>query len=354
MIEKLTPEQEVKLPFYRDMWLSDFFNYRLLPTYEEVKESMEELYEFCGFSKPEVLLVSSPLQCQVEARKLTGDADTYHAFSSYGNYSDISWLAFYYFFQEECGIGHKDLNKVIKWAKTAYTSIQLEKACIVSKFPTKILRNETNEMHSIEESAISWEDGYELFYINGKNISKENFHAINNKNFSMKTFLELPNEEDKSVCIEMMQLKYGDDYLYEFFSENLKEVDTFVDKKEDKYLEGTTKGMNVGVYTLYKGEINGENVAYVRCYCPSTDRMFFLGVDDNHTKAKDAIASLYRVPKVLSKHIDYVQRQGERFSTVFTEEGSKILNSLKQQKNSEIEYTTISGDEYFSKMRYEY
>jgi len=351
MLKELTPEQEVKLPLYRDMWINDFFNYRLQPTYEEVEKNMSDLYKFSGFSKPRVLLVDSPNECQVVARKETG-VDAYHSFSSYGNYSDISWASFYYFFQEECGIKHKELNRVIQWAKSSYSSIQLEGLCIVSKFPTKILRNENNEMHSLEESAIKWKDGYELFFINGKAISKENFEAINNKTFNLSTFFNLSNEEDKSTCIEMIQLKYGDEYLYEFFAESLKIVDTFIDEKEDEYLEGTTRGMNVGVYTLFKGQINGENISYVRCYCPSTDRMFFLGVDNTHTNAKDAIASLYRVPKSLLKHIKYIQRQGERFSTVFTKEGARILEDLKNQ--SEIEYTTIPGDEYFSKMRYEF
>ena len=30
------------------------------------------------------------------------------------------------------------------------------------------------------------------------------------------------------------------------------EVDTFVHKKNEKYLEGTKKGMNIGVYTLFR------------------------------------------------------------------------------------------------------
>lgn len=133
----------------------------------------------------------------------------------------------------------------------------------------------------------------------------------------------------------------------------MQEVDTYIDKKEEKYLIGTTGGMNVGVYTLLKGKVNEEEeVSYVRCYCPSTDRMFYLGVDNTQKNAKDAIASLYRVPKKLLHHIKYIQRQGERFSTVLTESGDSVRKTMVEEDYQDT--ITISGNEYFLKMRYEY
>ena len=140
--------------------------------------------------------------------------------------------------------------------------------------------------------------------------------------------------------------------MYRFLSKVIKPVDTYKDVKDERFLEDTTKGMNVGVYTLMKGNLNYIEYSFVRCYCPSTDRMFILGCDPKHNKAKDAIASLYRLPKKLIKHINYIQRQGERFSTVLTEEGKKLLKDLN--KNDLEDLTHISGDLYFSKMQYEY
>jgi len=80
--------------------------------------------------------------------------------------------------------------------------------------------------------------------------------------------------------------------------------------------------------------------------------MFFLSVDPVHKNAKNAIASLYRIPEKLKGYIKYIQRQGERFSTVFTDEGNAVLSSLAKEDIENL--TTISGNEYFSKMRYEY
>jgi hypothetical protein len=149
-----------------------------------------------------------------------------------------------------------------------------------------------------------------------------------------------------------MEEKLGSEYLFRFISNNLKEVDTYTDKKNKKYLEGTTGGMNIGVYTLFKGSVNNIDLAFVRCYCPSTDRLFFLCVNPENTNAKDAIASLYRVPKKLKDEIKYIQRQGERFSTVFTDIGNKILDNMDESDVSDL--SPISGDAYFKLMRYEY
>ena len=80
--------------------------------------------------------------------------------------------------------------------------------------------------------------------------------------------------------------------------------------------------------------------------------MFFLGVSPEHTKADDAIASLYRVPAGLENEIKYIQRQGERFSTVFTETGKKKIKSMSEK---DIQKTvTLGGSRYFSLMQYEY
>lgn len=80
--------------------------------------------------------------------------------------------------------------------------------------------------------------------------------------------------------------------------------------------------------------------------------MFFLCVSPDNTTAKDAIASLYRVPKKLIGEIKYIQRQGERYSTVFTDAGKELLNSLTQEDISDL--VPVTGDQYFSQLKYEY
>jgi len=240
-----------------------------------------------------------------------------------------------------------------------YSAIFSELVCVVSKYPKMVHRNPNNDLHNINGCAVEWSNltdntSFECFYINGFNIPKDIFYKIKLKEYTVEEFFNEHNEEIKSSAIALMQECFGDSYIVDFFSKNLKEIDTYVDKKTEDKLIGTTKSMNIGVYTLFKGKISNVEISYVRCYCPSTDRMFFLGVENKHTNAKDAIASLYRVPKKLKQHIKYIQRQGERFSTVFDELGTKMLKE-KQLNQSDIQdVISITGDEYFSKMQYEY
>ena len=273
-------------------------------------------------------------------------------FASYGSIWDYGWVSFYDFFIQSGIITNNDFDKFKELLQSGiYDMIQLNGFCIVSELPNKITRN-GELLHNIGDYAIQFRDGYGQHYVNGRFVPENYFNLIVNGNYSIEDFTREENEEYKSACIALMQEKYGDEYIVNFFREYLSEVDTYVDKKDPKFLEGTTKGMNVGVYTLFKGTLNGENIAYVRCYCPSTDRMFFLGVDDSMNTAKDAIASLYRLPKKLIPHIKSISRQGERYSTILTEEGK---SKLKQMSESEIaDVAGLSGSDYFSKIKYEF
>lgn len=182
----------------------------------------------------------------------------------------------------------------------------------------------------------------------------EKVEKIERNEFTAKEFFEIRNEEVKSNIIRWIQTVHGDEAVYQLFKEVMSKVDEYVDKKDSKFLEGTTNSTNIGVYTLFKGNIDEFEIAYVRCYCPSTDRMFFLGVDPTHTKAADAIASLCPIPSMLIDKVQYIQRQGEKFSIVFDEETTQKLEKGEIPRDELLEYTYPSGEFYFSKMRYEY
>ncbi|MCF3107288.1 hypothetical protein LL912_00715 [Niabella sp. CC-SYL272] len=280
----------------------------------------------------------------------------YHASSWYGNVGDYGWVAYMdYFFQMK--MIHSDREDDFNTFKNlllsgVYDMIQFEGLCIVSDMPTVILRNETGRLHSVDRPAIEFRDGTCYHYIHGVAISPDLWLKLSKKEYTFTDFMSERNEEVKSACLAFMDEKWGSEYLFRFISDHLKEVDTYVDKKDDVYLVGTTRGMNIGVYTLFKGELNDIRLAFVRCYCPSTDRMFFLCVDPSNSNAKDAIASLYRVPRKLQSEIKYIQRQGERYSTVFTEKGRGILKSLSNDDISDL--THLPGKQYFSLLKYEY
>lgn len=275
--------------------------------------------------------------------------------STYIGWSNFGWVSFYDYFTQINVINQEDFNNYQKLIESnVFETFEFEKVVFAVKPPVKIHYNEEKLSHNIEGASVIFGDGTEYFSVNGFGITKELFTKLYDKTYTTMEFFSEENEEIKSAVIAFIQARDGETGVYDFFKENLKLVDTYTDVKDASRMVGTTNSQNIGVYSLFKGEINDVDIAYVRCYCPSTDRMFFLGVEPNMTTAKDAIASLYQVPKILKENIVSISRQGEKFSTVFDDETmNKLKNGL--YTNEELSnYVSVSGDEYFGLMAYEY
>jgi len=265
-------------------------------------------------------------------------------------------LAFYEFFNKECnllGEFEDKLKMIASFVENSFMQIQLDELCIVSKYPNYISRNSNNDLHNIESFAIGFADGYIQHYFNGIFVDSNLFEQLINKHYSFDDWTKESNEEIKSLILAFYEEKFGGAFVYDFLSKHLKEINTYIDKKEKKYLHNT-KGMNVGVYTLFKGNVNKIDIAYVRCYCPSTDRMFFLGVHPDFNNAKDAIASLCQIPLKLKDNLVSISRQGEMFSFNFDDYGTEILKNKMLTKEDYQEVVSLSGEEYFSKIKFEY
>ena len=269
--------------------------------------------------------------------------------------SNFGWVSFYDYFEKIGILENKNFQKYKELLNSGvYQCYEYENYVFAIQPPKNIFRNEQGQLNSTEVKAFEWLDGYGFYFINGQTIPEEYFLKIRGKKLTVEEYFKIENEEHKSAIIGMIEQLEGSEGVYQFFKDSLKEVDTYVDKKDKKYMEGTTQGMNVGVYTLFKGKINKVNVAYVRCYCPSTDRLFFLGADPSNTNAKDAIASLYRVPKILKNNIVSILRQGEMYSTIFDKSSTEKLKNNKFSLEELNNLVSLSGEEYFSKIKYEY
>jgi len=239
-----------------------------------------------------------------------------------------------------------------RFAQNIFTVIILKGECIVVRKPEVLIISDNNGLHNLDGPAAKFIDGYTKYFVFNREVPEELFLKLLTQQYTFQDFMAEPNEEIKSLVMVYYESKFGDEFVFRFLSDHLKKKDTYVDKKTDEYMVGTTKGMNIGVYTLFKGTVNRIRVAYVRCYCPSTDRMFFLGVDPRMKTAKDAIASLYTIPHMLVNEIVEIRRQGERFSTVLTPKGKRLIKDIDSWDLRDL--VSISGDEYFSKITYEY
>lgn len=381
-LEKLTPEQEKLMYEVRDEYIALFNSIKRIdePTFEK---GIEWVYnDLLELPTPIIVYCESwydalrKIACQqikdldniepldeyhnikenLQSRVDQLIKDSFNDFSNYTNsYSNFGWVAFYDFF-DRIGILNDDKFPKYKMLikSGAFQVYEYDTHVFAIQPAQNMTKNAMGQLNNIDGKSFEWSDGSGFYYINGFNISQSLFKELIENTYTPEQFFKEQNEEIKSAVVSFLQQKGGDEAIYRFFENNLKLVDTFVDEKEEQYMEGTTKGMNIGVYSLFKGNINDFDIAYVRCYCPSTDRMFFLGVEPNQTNAKDAIASLYQVPSVLENNIVSISRQGEKFSTIFDEQTTNKLRNNEFDKTTLRKYTSISGDRYFKLMKYEF
>jgi hypothetical protein len=404
-LNDFTPEIKAKIPAYKAMAIEGIYDGKLYSNFnaKNAEAAIEWNYKQINMKAPIVLVAENPLEQQLmfnylntskadaineliskkADRELINDAlveaikagpkyskadlgilktfNNSHLFTL--NVYSNCYYAWFKFIKDEFNLPltiEAEFEECFRLqrASSVYSCIFSEEVAVVCKYPKRIFQEDSDQfrLHNKEGQAVEWGSltgvKFDCYYILGRNIEEELFLKLKNKQYTLQDFLSEEDEEIKSACVSYLQETEGDGYLVNFFRDNLKEVDTYVDRKSEEYLEGTTKGMNVGVYTLFKGTINEVDIAYVRCYCPSTDRMFFLGVSSEHRTAKDAIASLYRVPRILKQHIKEINRQGERYSTTFTDEGTAVMKGMTKEQTEDL--VSITGEEYFAKMKYEY
>lgn len=365
-LKDLTPEIQAKIPSYIAAGLAGVFDGQRYREFDmdAAIACVNWNYNKAGFASPKVLVAENPHEANLMVMAMTGDT-TYTNHNSYlftmNIYSNV-YYQWFKFIHEEFKLPltvKEDFETCFGlYLKSGiYSACLFDEVCIVVKYPKQVVRDERNELHNVRGQAVDWaytsEDSkWDCYYIHGVNLSKETFTKVTNQTYTIEDFLAETNEEVKNAVMAMMSELHGENYFHNFISKNLTEIDTYVDKKDEKYLEHTTKGMSIGVYTLFKGTVGTIDFAYVRCYCPSTDRMFFLAVDPVNTNAKDAIASLYRIPRAVVNDIEYIQRQGERFSTVLTAAGKAKLAKLSTEEMADL--VGLSGKQYFNLMTYEY
>lgn len=357
MIEQLTPEQEAKLPVYRQMYIDKFLGNNPPAVFKDVEEYMHWFYQRFEIAPnaPTVYLVDDPWQLYEKIAEVYDQPVSYYEPSFYLSAAN-SWVSFYDFFDKEClTLTNSELFNQYKRVLdlNILFSVTFDDAVFVCRNAASHKVNAEGTLHSVDGPATVYNTGRGVYFVRGVNLSEEVFQRLTDRTYTMEEWAAEQNEEKKSAALAFIEEKYGSEALADFIAAHLTEKDTYVDKKSPEYLEGTTGGMNIGVYTLFKGMLNGMEVAFVRCFCPSSDRMFMLSADPEAAKtAADAVASLYRVPEKLKSHIKYISRQGERFFTVFTDEGKRIRKTLTDEDIKT--QTHLSGKEYFSLMRYEY
>jgi hypothetical protein len=308
-IESLTPEQEAKLEVQKNKWLSKIFNYEFYKNHDAKRTeiSMKKLYQFCELDEPEVVLVDSPMACQLYINNLKGEENkTYEPFSAYINADDISWLSFYEYFLDNFDFmeEHREkFNLINECVENSYLQIQMDKLCVVSKYPKKIARNANNDLHCTKGYAIEFDDGYGQHYVNGRFVEEEIFRECENLVNAKICFHRTDNEDIKACIVTIIKENFGNEGLLEMLDAVI--VDTKLVKHENNYEEVIRIYKTKQKYSFLqnsKGKLN-QPYAWLEVTCPSTNSTYLI---DTCPTFKDALeCAKWHRPSFVPKDVEY-------------------------------------------------
>jgi len=264
----------------------------------------------CDLAKPEVIVVDSPYEIQVECNRRAGtlDSPTTYSYSNYGNASDFGWIAFYDTFiklgvkiEDELMEKFSVMKEVIE--SGCFMSVQLEGLCVVSKLPIKINRDEENRLHSTVEPAVEFLDGYKQHYVAGRFIEEDVFNACESTESARTKFLGEENEDIKSVICFIVRDRFGERGLLEMLKAELyaeAEVTHSAEYSETLRLYRTKETYS---FLMDSKENPNQPYCWLEYTCPSTGTVYLIDTFADFTTPLEA-AKFHR-PAGIPLDVDY-------------------------------------------------
>ena len=131
----------------------------------------------------------------------------WHEFYGYGQ-MDSSWIAFYQF-METIGIKYDDKDSELLeiWSQTAKSCSwfwTFDNYVFVSDRPTKLHFDEQYRLHSELEAAYEYSDGWNGYYLQGVNLSKELWEGVVKKTLPAKDALKIENQDQRAVAMQYL------------------------------------------------------------------------------------------------------------------------------------------------------
>jgi hypothetical protein len=277
-ISSLTPEQEARLPEYRDEALRIGLNTSPI-NFDKTVAVLKSIYENEGVPFPagNVHYAESPKAATVIA-KANGISNKSDFFKNivYGN-NDSFWLMFYKFFNDVCDIPLPQIKPLLELAYNGGWNYVDEKLVICIDRPIKLKFDEQKRLHCENGPAIEYKDGFASYSWHGVSVPDD---WIKTKGFlTAEMALKEPNMERRRAACEILG-----------WAKILDDLDSKVIDEDDDPEIGTLLEVNIP-------DIGKERFLKVRC---GTGRTFALPVPPDMKTALDANAWTYDIdPKEL-------------------------------------------------------
>ncbi len=301
-IEKLTPEQEARIPVVKDKWLDIGLKTGPVDS-EQANKNMREAYAIAKCDAPKSFFwFKSPLAGAIAAMKCTKvpegkkatkkqlkdiESTTVEEFETlsdadkqlvgdqlsncgYGN-QDADWLSFYDYFLPYLPDVVEPLVPLINHAQNCSWWWAFDQACIQTERPSYMNMDDDGRLHHEDRKALEYPDGWGLYMYHGVRVPAD--YIEESDKITKDRIMDESNQEFKRIMLDI----YG---MAKFLqSEEVEVLHT------DRY----------GTLLSYKGFSEGEDRPdkFVLVRDPSTGREYALGVDPEATTAHAGVASTF-------------------------------------------------------------
>jgi hypothetical protein len=292
-IDKLTPEQEAKLPEYRDKWIKIGLGTKT--DKELAAKHINECYVVSKFEPPkEILFVESPKAVLRELDERFGIKKE-QALLFYGNF-EAGWASFYDYCINETEIqGLEPSVPFIELIKQVSITSFLDKMCIASELP-KFIKLQDKRLHCTTGPAIEYKDGFNVFALNGIRM-KEEYVMTPADQMSVKMVM---TEENVDVRRELLRKIGLERFVRDTRARELDKYTIYFTKQKSPYgpvIQIPSEARPAGdfttcVYQLLEIDLGGDfgTARVLKMDNPSINAMHVEGVEDTCNTVKEALA----------------------------------------------------------------
>jgi len=305
MKTKLTKKEEQLTDVVREEWLNLAFNENTKGINTKLYETgIEWLYKrFLNLPKPEIVYCDGLIEAVIKItlvkdfNKEISDYDpkmiedynnntlpkdfmtkfkeNYNLKSTYCGWSNFGWVSFYDYFTRIKVINHDDFNNYIQIIKSnVFESFEFENVVFAVQPPSVININDSGQLHNTSGCALSFNDGSEFYFINGREIDKK----LVNGDFTKEDFLNETNEDTRGAMFEIIE------------SRDEGSMMEFLEAYEYGRDEITHTNGDVETLILYRTketfpelkDINGDSdvpLCWLKLVCPSTGQNYLISTD---------------------------------------------------------------------------
>jgi hypothetical protein len=189
------------------------------------------------------------------------------------------FIAYYDYFAQIGAVNHKPFFEWRNYLKSGIWSVDYFDSCvIISRLPTKVIKDEAGRLHSLTEPAVQWADHLDNHFIHGVAFAPELWESVAKKTITAKDAISLPNVEQRTVACQTI----GYDTV----------VAELGARTVDKETRPTPDGKALH-YQLLEIKLNDDltrPAKFLKVECPSTGKETLLRVHPSIGKVITALA----------------------------------------------------------------